>query len=90
MYLTQSLNVYDTMNIVGTDTFATVTGADTLTLPDYVQSYFITQNDASVYVTRDMMRYTTVPEWWKIYNLSSSIRSFEISHDMNSCLVWIL
>ena len=83
--LTQNLNVYDTMNIVGTDTFVTVTGADTLTLPDYVQSYFITQNDASVYVTRDMMRYTTVPEWWRIYNLSSSsIRSFEISHDMNS------
>ena len=81
--LTQNLNVYDTMNIVGTDTFVTVTGADTLTLPDYVQSYFITQNDASVYITRDMMRYTTVPEWWRIYNLSSSIRSFEISHDMN-------
>ena len=81
--LTQNLNVYDTMNIVGTDTFITVTGADTLTLPDYVQSYFITQNDASVYITRDMMRYTTVPEWWRIYNLSSSIRSFEISHDMN-------
>jgi photosystem II stability/assembly factor-like uncharacterized protein len=86
--LTQNLNVYDTMNIVGTDTFVTVTGADTLTLPDYVQSCFITQNDASVYVTRDMMRYTTVPEWWKIYNKPStsttnSIRSFEISHDMN-------
>ena len=71
------------MNIVGTDTFVTVTGADTLTLPDYVQSYFITQNNASVYITRDMMRYTTIPEWWRIYNLSSSIRSFEISHDMN-------
>ena len=81
--LTQNLNVYDTMNIVGIDTFITITGADTLTLPDYVQSYFITQNDVSVYVTRDMMRYTTVPEWWKIYNRSSAISSFEISHDMN-------
>ena len=81
--LAQNLNVYDTMNIVGTDTFITVTGADTLTLPDYVQSYFITQNDASVYVTRDMMRFTTIPEWWRIYNYSSSVRSFEISHDMN-------
>jgi hypothetical protein len=81
--LTQNLNVYDTMNIVGTDTFVTVTGADTLTLPDYVQSYFLTQNDASVYITRDMMRFTTVPEWWRIYNKTSDIRSFEISHDMN-------
>jgi hypothetical protein len=81
--LTQNLNVYDTMNIVGTDTFITITGADTLTLPDYVQSYFITQNDASVYITRDMMRYTTIPEWWRIYNKTSDIRSFEISHDMN-------
>ena len=81
--LTQNLNVYDTMNVVGTDTFITVTGADTLTLPDYVQSYFITQNDASVYITRDMMRFTTNPEWWRLFNYSSSIRSFEISHDMN-------
>ena len=84
--LTQNLNVYDTMNIVGTDTFVTVTGADTLTLPDYVQSYFITQNDASVYVTRDMMRYNTVIEWWRIYNKTSNIKSFEISHDMNYAL----
>ena len=81
--LTQNLNVYDTMNIVGSDTFITVTGADTLTLPDYVQSYFITQNDASVYITRDMMRFTTNPEWWRLFNYSSSIKSFEISHDMN-------
>ena len=81
--LSQNLNVYDTMNIVGTDTFITVTGADTLTLPDYVQSYFITQNDQSVYITRDIMRFTKNPEWWRLFNYSSSIKSFEISHDMN-------
>jgi len=81
--LSQNINVYDTMNIVGTDTFITVTGADTLTLPDYVQSYFITQNDASVYITRDMMRFTTNPEWWRLFNYNSSIKSFEISHNMD-------
>ena len=81
--LSQNINVYDTMNIVGTDTFITVTGADTLTLPDYVQSYFITQNDASVYITRDMMRFTTNPEWWRLFNYTSSIKSFEISHNMD-------
>lgn len=81
--LSQNLNVYDTMNIVGTDTFITVTGADTLTLPDYVQSYFITQNDQSVYITRDILRFTKNPEWWRLFNYSSSIKSFEISHDMN-------
>ena len=81
--LSQNINVYDTMNIVGSDTFITVTGADTLTLPDYVQSYFITQNDASVYITRDMMRFTTNPEWWRLFNYNSSIKSFEISHNMD-------
>ena len=81
--LSQNLNVYDTMNIVGSDTFITVTGADTLTLPDFVQSYFITQNDQSVYITRDIMRFTKNPEWWRLFNYSSSIKSFEISHDMN-------
>ena len=82
--LTQNLNVYDTINVVGTDTFITVLGTDTLMLPDYVQSYFITQSDEAVYITRDILRFTTTPEWWKLYNTNSnSIHSFEISHDMN-------
>ena len=82
--LTQNLNVYDTMNIVGNDTFITVTGADTLSLPDYVQSYFLTQGDNSVYITRDMMRFTVNPEWWKLFNISGqNMHSFEISHNMN-------
>jgi len=82
--LTQNLNVYDTINVVGTDTFISVLGTDTLMLPDYVQSYFITQSDEAVYITRDILRFTTTPEWWKLYNTNSnSIHSFEISHDMN-------
>ena len=82
--LTQNLNVYDTMNIVGNDTFITVTGADTLSLPDYVQSYFLTQGDNSVYITRDMMRFTVNPEWWKLFDISGqNMHSFEISHDMS-------
>ena len=82
--LSQNLNVYDTINVVGTDTFVTVLGVDTLMLPDYVQSYFITQSDDSVYITRDILRFSTTPEWWGLYPTNSnSVNSFEISHDMN-------
>ena len=30
-----------------------------------------------------MMRFTTNPEWWRLFNYNSSIKSFEISHNMD-------
>ena len=82
--LTQNLNVYETMSVVGNDTFYSRDSTDTIALPDYVQSYFITQGDNSVYITRDMLRFTVIPEWWKLFDYSGyGLHSFEISTDMN-------
>ena len=63
---------------------------DTIMVPDYVQSLYITQGDVSTYITRDMMRFTTSPEWWKLFVnssfSSSDMHSFEFSKDGN--YVW--
>ena len=59
---------------------------DTIVLPDFVQSYFVTQWDNSVFITRDIWRFSKPTEWWKLHAGSSSFKSFEISHDMN--YVW--
>jgi hypothetical protein len=63
---------------------------DTIMVPDYVQSLYVTQGDVSTYITRDMMRFTTSPEWWKLFVnssfSSSDMQSFEFSKDGN--FVW--
>tara|TARA_Y100000589_G_C27197935_1_gene647883 strand:+ start:3171 stop:6284 length:3114 start_codon:yes stop_codon:yes gene_type:complete len=63
---------------------------DTIMVPDYVQSLYVTQGDVSTYITRDMMRFTTSPEWWKLFVNSSfssaNMKSFEFSKDGN--YVW--
>ena len=61
---------------------------DTIKLPDYKQSLFATQGESSIYITRDMMRFTVNPEWWKLFPLgspftSSSARSYDFSKDGN-------
>ena len=63
-----------------------VTRKDTIVLPDFVQSYFVTQWDNSVFITRDIWRFSKPTEWWKLHAGSTSFKSFEISHDMN--YVW--
>ena len=50
--LTQDVNVYDTTFILGGDTITYVTYKDTITLPDFIQTYFMTQWDNSVYNKR--------------------------------------
>ncbi len=61
---------------------------DTINLPDYKQSLFATQGEGSIYVTRDMMRFTVNPEWWRLFNLgspfmNSSAHSYDFSKDGN-------
>ena len=61
---------------------------DTIKLPDYKQSLFATQGESSIYLTRDMMRFTVNPEWWKLFPLgspymSSSAHSYDFSKDGN-------
>jgi len=65
---------------------------DTINLPDYKQSLFVTQGDANIYLTRDMMRFGVTPEWWDLYPLSASLmnssaRSYDFSKDGN--WLWI-
>jgi hypothetical protein len=64
---------------------------DTIMLPDYKQSLFATQGDATIYITRDMMRFGVTPEWWSLYPLgsfmNSSARSYDFSKDGN--WLWI-
>ena len=84
--LTQNLNVYDTSIIINGVPQSFVTRKDTIVLPDFVQSYFVTQWDNSVFITRDIWKFSKPTEWWKLHASSSSFKSFEISHDMN--YVW--
>ena len=84
--LTQDVNVYDTSIIINGSPQSFVTRKDTIVLPDFVQSYFVTQWDNSVFITRDIWRFSKPTEWWKLHAGSTSFKSFEISHDMN--YVW--
>tara|TARA_B100001287_G_scaffold275587_1_gene283655 strand:+ start:24829 stop:27921 length:3093 start_codon:yes stop_codon:yes gene_type:complete len=89
--LTNPLNVYNTYDTVviegDTDVYVTRDSTDTLILPDYVQSYFVTQRGNGVYITRDMLRFSVNPEWWKLFNITGyNMHSYEISTDMN--YVW--
>ena len=85
--LSQNLNVYQTMSVVGSDTFYTRDSTDTIVLPDYVQSYFVAQGEYGIRITRDIMRFTVIPEWWDLFYVNGSqnndIHSFEFSTDMN-------
>ena len=56
--LTQDVNVYDTTFILGGDTITYVTYKDTITLPDFIQTYFMTQWENSVFITRDVFRFS--------------------------------
>lgn len=60
---------------------------DTIMVPDYKQSLFVTHTELGVYITRDMMRYSTPTEWWQINPVGNQAHSFEFSKDGN-CL-WI-
>ncbi len=84
--LTQDVNVYDTTIIISGIPQFFVTRKDTIKLPDFVQSYFVTQWDNSVFITRDIWRFSKPTEWWKLHSGSTNYKSFEISHDMN--YVW--
>jgi hypothetical protein len=86
--LTQDLNVYNTYDTVitlgDTDVYVTRDSTDTLILPDYIQSYFVTQRGPAVYATRDILRFTTNPTWWKLFDITgNNMHSYEISTDMN-------
>jgi hypothetical protein len=86
--LTDTLHVYNTFDTVislgDTDVYVTRDSTDTLILPDYVQSYFITQRGNGAYITRDMLRFSTNPEWWKLFEITGNdLHSHEISTDMN-------
>ena len=84
--LTQDVNVYDTSIMINGTPQSFVTRKDTIVLPDFVQSYFVTQWDNSVFITRDIWRFSKPTEWWKLHAGSTNFKSFEISHDMN--YVW--
>ena len=76
--LSQDLNVYyDSLDPT------TVVSTDTIILPDYIQSLFVCQRGAGVYATRDMLRFSSNLVWWKLFDISSNMHSFEISADMN-------
>ncbi len=82
-------NFIDTV-FAGDTLFYNPVPQDTIMVPDYVQSLYVTQGDVSTYITRDMMRFTTSPEWWKLFVnssfSSSNMHSFEFSKDGN--YVW--
>ncbi len=56
---------------------------DTIMLPDYKQSLFATQGDASIYITRDMMRFGKTPEWWSLFPLGSHMNNNAHSYDFS-------
>jgi hypothetical protein len=60
---------------------------DTIMVPDYKQSLFTTHTDLGIYITRDMMRFSSPMEWWQINPVGYQAHSFEFSKDGN-CL-WI-
>lgn len=62
---------------------------DTIMLPDYKQSLFVTQGDNNVYLTRDMMRFNTSVDWWNLGTTSTlgTPRSYDFSKDGN--YLWI-
>lgn len=60
---------------------------DTIMVPDYKQSLFVTHTDLGIYITRDMMRYSSPMEWWQINPAGNQAQSFEFSKDGN-CL-WV-
>lgn len=59
---------------------------DTLVLPDYIQSLFVTGTTGGVYITRDIWRFGKALEYSKIYTTSAA-SAFEFSKDGNT--VWI-
>ncbi|MCT4581290.1 MAG: T9SS type A sorting domain-containing protein [Flavobacteriales bacterium] len=60
---------------------------DTIMVPDYVQSLFVTHTEQGIYLTRDMTRYGVSTEWWQVNPVGNQAHSFEFSKDGN-CL-WI-
>jgi len=60
---------------------------DTIMVPDYVQSLFVTHTDLGVFLTRDMLRIGSSMEWWKIIPNSNQAHTFEFSKDGNT--LWI-
>lgn len=65
---------------------APYTGNDTLVLPDYIQSLFITGTTGGVYITRDVWRFGSTFNYSQV-STSSSASAFEFSKDGNT--VWI-
>ena len=60
---------------------------DTIMLPDYKQSLFVTHSELGIYLTRDILRFGIPTEWWQINPVGNQAHSFEFSKDGN-CL-WI-
>lgn len=60
---------------------------DTIMVPDYKQSLFVTQTGSGIYLTRDVLRYGSQTRWWKLNGVGNQAHSFEFSKD-GDCL-WI-
>lgn len=60
---------------------------DTIMVPDYKQSLFVTHTEQGVFLTRDITRYAVGTEWWQMSPIGNQAHSFEFSKDGN-CL-WI-
>jgi len=60
---------------------------DTIMLPDYVQSLFVTGNNTGVYITRDIWKFTQLPTYNLIASNITLSSKFEFSKDGNT--LWI-
>ena len=60
---------------------------DTIMLPDYVQTLFVTGNNTGVYITRDIWKFTQLPSYSLIAPNITFSSKFEFSKDGNT--LWI-
>jgi hypothetical protein len=60
---------------------------DTIMLPDYVQTLFVTGNNTGVYITRDIWKFSQLPTYNLIASNITAASKFEFSKDGNT--LWI-
>jgi hypothetical protein len=60
---------------------------DTIMLPDYIQTLFVTGNNTGVYITRDIWKFAQLPTYNLIASNITSSSKFEFSKDGNT--LWI-
>ncbi len=77
---------YDTLH-AGDTLLENPLALDTIMLPDYIQSMYVSHTDLGVFLTRDALRFGIPTEWWKILPVSNNAHSFEFSKDGN--WLWI-